>query len=110
MPFVLAFGVFAEDVDFDVEEAAGSEGVEAGGCVGMGDDGNFYFVACDGGDGEADAFDSDGALRDDVTGEGVGELDAKAPVGVGCIGSDGGEGEEGRGAVDMTLDDVASEG
>jgi hypothetical protein len=38
---LLAFGVFAEDVDFDVEEAAWGESVEAGGGVGVGDDGNF---------------------------------------------------------------------
>ncbi len=106
---MLAFGVFAEDVDFDVEFGAGGEGVEAGGRVGVGDDGYFDFVAGDGGDGEADALDGDGALGDDVTGERVGKLNAEAPVGVGGVGRDGGESEKGCGAVDMTLDDVASE-
>ena len=107
---LLTFGVFAEDVDFDVEGGAGGERAEAGGGVGVGDDGYFYFVADDGGDGEADAFDGDGALGDDVTGEGFGELDAKAPVGIGGSGRDGSECEEGGGAVDVALDDVAAEG
>jgi len=89
-----AFGVFAEDIDFDVKGGAGGEGVEAGGSVGVGDDGDFDFVAEDGGNGEADAFDGDGALGDDVTGEGVGDSQAEAPVGgLGCGGCDGGEGE-----------------
>ena len=79
---LLPLGVFAEDVDFDVEGAAGGEGAEAGGGVGVGDDGYLYLVADDGGYGEADAFDGDGALGNDVTGEGFGELDAEAPVGV----------------------------
>ncbi len=38
--FLLTFGVFAEDVDFDVEGGAGGEGAEAGGGVGVGDDGD----------------------------------------------------------------------
>ena len=105
-----AFGVFAENVYLNVEQAAGSEGAETGGRVGVGDDGDFDFVVDDGGDGEADAFDGDGALGDDVAGEGVGEADAETPVSFGCVGCDGVEGEEGGGAVDMALNDVASEG
>jgi len=107
---LLALGVFAEDVDLDVQGGAGSEGVEAGGSVGVGDDGYFDLVAEDGGDGEADAFDGDGALGDDVAGESFGELDAEAPVCVWGVWGDGGEGEESGGAVDVALDDVASEG
>ena len=38
------------------------------------------------------------------------ELDAKAVVGLGGCGCDGCQGEEGCGAVDVALDDVASEG
>jgi hypothetical protein len=64
-------GVFAEGVHFDVERAAGGQGVEAGGRIGVGDDGYLYLVAKDGGDGEADAFDGDGALGNDVAGEGL---------------------------------------
>ena len=104
-----ALGVFAEDVDFDVERAARREGAEAGGGVGVGDDGDLYFVVENGCDGEADSFDGYRALRDDVTGESFGELDAEAPVGVWCVGGDGSEGEQGRCAVDVSLDDVASE-
>ncbi|MDB6032039.1 MAG: hypothetical protein JWM16_2377, partial [Verrucomicrobiales bacterium] len=68
-----------------------------------------YLVADDGGYGEADAFDGDGALGNNVAGEGFGELDAEAPVGLGRGGRDGGEGEKHCGSVDMALDDVASE-
>ena len=105
-----AFGVFAEDVDFDVEQAAGGERAKAGGLVGVGDDGDFYFVGDNGSDGEADAFDGDRALGDDVAGEGVGETDAETPVGLGRVGCDGVECDEGGGAVDMALNDVAAEG
>src|ERR1700761_4245103 len=105
-----AFGVFAKNVYLNVEQAAGSEGAETGGLVGVGDDSDFDFVVDDGGDGEADAFNGDGALGDDVAGEGVGETDAKTPVSLGRVGCDGLEGEEGGGAVDMALNDVASEG
>ena len=80
MPLQLAFGVFAEDIYFDVNGGARGEGVEAGGGVGVGDDCNLDFVAEDGGDGETDAFDGDGSLWDDVTGEGVGDSKAEAPV------------------------------
>ena len=106
---MLALGVFAEDVYLDVDEAAWFQRVEAGGGVGVGDDGDLYFVADDGGDGEADALDGDGALWNDVTGEGLGQKDSETPVGVRCIWGDGVEGEEGCGSVDMALDDVASE-
>lgn len=57
--FVPAFGVFAEDVDLNVERGAGSQGVETGGRVGVGDDGYLNFLADDGGDGEANAFNRD---------------------------------------------------
>ena len=76
----------------------------------MGDDGDFDHLVEDGGDGETDAFDGDGALGDDVAGEGFGKLDAQAPVGVWGVRSDWVEGEQGGGAVDVALDDVASEG
>ena len=105
----MPLGVFAEDVDFDIEQAAGSEGAEAGGLVGVGDDGDFDLVTADGGDGETDAFNGDGALRHDVMGKVVGKLDAKAPVGMGCLGRDGVERKKDDGAVDVALDDVAAE-
>ena len=111
MFLLLAFGVFAKDVYFNVECGTGGQRVEAGGGIGVGDDCNLDFVADDGGDGEADAFDGDGALRDDITDEGVGNLEAEAPVrGFGGGGCDGREGQEGAGAVDVTLNDVSSEG
>ena len=65
---MLAFGVLAKDIDLDIEQAAGRQWAQAGGGVGVGDDGYLYLVAEDGGDGEADAFDGDGALGDDVAG------------------------------------------
>ena len=76
---MLAFGVFSEDVYFDVEGGAGGEGVEVRGGVGVRDDGDLDEVAGDGGDGEADAFDGDGALGDDVSGEGVGGMLSEGP-------------------------------
>src|SRR5262249_46593252 len=75
-----ALGVFAEDVGLDVEGGAGDEGAEAGGSVGVGDDGDLDDVVGDGRYGEADAFDGDGALRDYVASEGFGKLDAETPV------------------------------
>ena len=36
-----ALGVLGEDVDLDVEQGAGEQAVEAGGCVGVGDDGDL---------------------------------------------------------------------
>jgi len=104
-----AFCVFAEDINFDVEWGAGLEGVEAGGGVGVGDDRYLNIVALDGRYGETDAFDGDGALRDDVAGEGVGELDVKSPVGVGYVRCDWREGDESCGSVYVALNDVASE-
>jgi hypothetical protein len=76
----------------------------------VGDDGYFDLVAGNGGYGEADAFDGDGALGYDVAGEGFGELDAQAPVCFGGVRGDGVQGEQSCSAVDVTLDDVASEG
>ena len=34
------FGVFGEDVDFEVDGVAGTQGVQVGGGVGVGDDGD----------------------------------------------------------------------
>ncbi len=42
---LLALGVSGEDVGFDVDGVAGLEGVEAGGLVGVGDDGDLDFGA-----------------------------------------------------------------
>ena len=107
---LLPFGVAGQDVGLDVDQAAGGERVQAGGGVGVGDDGDFYDVAVDGGDGEGDALDGDGTLGDDVLGEGVGKLKAEAPVGGWGGGVDGVEGEEGGGAIDVALDDVSAQG
>lgn len=76
----------------------------------MGDDGYLDFAADDGGYGEADAFDSDGALGHDVAGEAFGELEAEAPVGLRGVWGEGRQGDEGGGAVDVALNDVAAEG
>ena len=105
-----AFGVFAEDIDLDVERRAGDERAEAGGRVGVGNDGHFDPVARDGSHGEADAFDGDGAFFDDVAGEGVGKGETQAPVGrLGRGGVDGVEGDEGACAIDVSLHDVSAE-
>ena len=77
----------------------------------MGDDGDGDFVVVDGGYGEADALDGDGAFFDDVGGEGGGDGEAEAVVGgVGLVRVEGFEGQEGGCVVDVTLDYVASEG
>src|SRR6266849_8338336 len=84
--------------------------MEAGGCVGVGDDGYGDLIANDGGYGEADAFDGDGAFLDYVAGELGGNGEAEAPVG-GCgVGVDWLEGEQVGSAIDVALDYVASEG
>ena len=106
----LAFGVFAEDIDLDIERAAGSEGAQAGCGVCVGDDGDLDLVVGDGGYGEGDAFHGDGAFFDDVAGEGVGDGEAEAVIGGLGIGGNGVEGDEGCGPVDVPLNDVASEG
>ena len=107
--FFLSLDVFAKDVDLDVEGSASGEGAETGGLVGMGDDGDFYHVVDDGGDCEADAFDGDGTLGDDVTSEGLGELDAETPIGIGLAENDRREGDQRGGTVDVALNDVATE-
>ncbi len=89
---------------------SGREGVEAGGGVSVGDDGDLDLIALDGGYGEADAFDGDGSLGDDVAGECVGQPDVEAPVCFGRVRCNGSEGDEGGGAVDVALHDVAAEG
>jgi hypothetical protein len=102
-------GVLAEDIDLDIERVAGRQRAKAGGGVGVGDDGYLDLVVDDGGYGEADAFDRDGALRDDVAGEVFGELEAEAPVGLRGVWGEGRQGDEGGGAVDVALNDVAAE-
>lgn len=108
-------GVFGEDVDFKIEWIAGLEGVEIGGGVGVGDDGDGDLCfpcrgVVDGGDGEGDAFDGDGAFFDDVAGERCGRGEVEEPVGVfGCALSDGGESVEVADAVDVALHDVSAE-
>ena len=44
------------------------------------------WLPVDTGDGEADAFDRDGALGDDVGREGFGDFDGETPVGGGAFG------------------------
>ena len=105
---MLAFSVFAEDVDLDVEEGAGDKGVETRGGVGVGDDGDLDHVVHDGGDSEADSFYGDGALRNDVSSESFGELDTQAPVGLGLVGRDRCEREQRGCAVYVALDYVAT--
>jgi len=75
----------------------------------MGDDGDLDLVAVDGGDGEGDSFDGDGALFDDVAGERVRDGEAEAVIGGFGVGGDGLKGDEGGGGVDVTLHDVAAE-
>jgi hypothetical protein len=76
----------------------------------MGNDGDRDFVADDGGYGEADAFDGDGALFDDVAGERIGNGETETPVGIDeRFRSDGLESNEGACAVYVALYDMAAE-
>ena len=102
--------IFAEDVDFDVKQGAGHEGAEAGGGIGVGNDGNFDLVAGDRGDSEADALDGNGALFYDVPGEIVRDGEVEAVVGFSHAGVDWVERDERSGAVYVALDNVAAEG
>ena len=107
--FAPTFGVLAEDIDFDVEGVSGRQGSEVGCGVRVRNDGNLDLVVVDGGDGQGDAFDGDRAFFDDVAHERVGDGEAKAVVGGVAVEGDGIECDEGRGGVDVTLDDVSAE-
>ncbi len=109
----LGGGVFREDVGLEIDGRAGREGVQVGGFVGVGDDGDFDAREVRGEvsrDGEADAVYGDGALRDDLRGELIGELEGETPVGGVEVGVKREDGEEFSGRVDVALDDVAAEG
>ena len=56
--------VFAEDVEFQVDDGAHTDVAEVGVLEGVGDDGHLEGVAGGVADGEADAIDGDGALVD----------------------------------------------
>jgi hypothetical protein len=79
----IAFDVFTEDIDFQVDGVAGDAVGDVGVPVGVGDDGDF-------GDGrmrrglpsgysEAYAVDGEGTLPDDVRGEVSGDMNAEEP-------------------------------
>ena len=105
----LAFGVFGEDVDFDVDGCAGCQGVNGGSGVGVGDDGNGDDVIDQPGDGERDAVKGDGALGGNVAGELGGNLDTQAPVGGDEVGGvNGFEVDHSANSVDVALHDVAT--
>jgi hypothetical protein len=104
----LGCGVFREDVGLDIYGSAGLERVQVGGLVGVGDDRDLDAREIDTRDRETDAVYGDGALRDDLRGELIGELEGETPVGGGEVGVKGKNGEEFSGGVDVTLDDVAA--
>src|SRR4051794_39115347 len=65
-----------EDITFDVDTISGSAGVEVRGGPGVGDNGYFDETVFDGGDGQADAVNSDRAFIDEVGIEVLGDSDS----------------------------------
>ncbi len=106
----LAFGVFAEHVHLDVERAAWGKGVQTGRCVGVRNDGDLDILPVQRSDRQADAFDGDRALGDDVAGECFGDTKTESPVGLRGIRRDGVKRNQSGGAVDVALHDVAAKG
>ena len=96
--------VFTYKIEFQVDQAAGGDGLDIGMFEGIGDDGDVEFGSFDIEDGEADAIEADGAFFDDEVAEFFGEFEAKFPAAV-LVGAF----EAGGGGVDMSLDDVTVE-
>jgi hypothetical protein len=123
-------GELDQDVGLDVYRGADSERVEVSAQVGEREDGDGDGVVLrprrrrtiargpsfDSGDGEAYAFNGDGAFGDHPPADAGGDADLESPIrgvaieiGAG-LGDDGIEGGEDAGCIDVTLNDVAAEG
>jgi len=98
------FGVFGEEVGFEVDELAGFGGLEVGDLDGMGDDPEDGGGWGEVGDGEGDAVDGEGSFVDAVFVDVGGEGDFEAVVLAAW-----GEVEDPAGGVDVALDEVAAE-
>ena len=97
------FDVFGEHIEFQVDSVTDFSGAEVGGFARVGDDPGGEVIRANFGDGEADAIDGDGALEDEVAG-GLGrEGDLEEE-----IGAAGFQLEDGGGAIDVALDEVAA--
>ena len=66
--FQIAFDVFSQDIAFEIYGFADFFVADVGVFVGEGDHCDFGEASVPAGDGEADAVDGDGALRDDEIG------------------------------------------
>ena len=100
----IAFDVLTEDVGFQVDGVAGGTICNVSVLVGVGDHGNFGDAAMPAGDGEANAVDGEGTLRNHVGGEAGGDVDAQEP-GVAML-LEMGDVADG---VDVAEDEVAAE-
>ncbi len=104
LTFKPKYNCFCEDVGFEVHGPAEWAAGEGGAVEGGGDEGHFKMIVFYGGDGEADAVEGDGALRDDKFGE-----FGRGAEGQACFVGAVAPGEEFGDAVDVALDDMAIE-
>ena len=106
----LLLGVLGQRVHFNVEGAAGLQGVQGRDRVGVRDDRDRDDVTEDGGHGERDALDRDRALRSDVPAQSGRDGKAQPPVTGGLVRwVNGLQREERADAIDVALYDVAAE-
>src|ERR1700751_5732766 len=78
--FEIAFDVFPQDIAFEIYGVADFFVADVSVFVGEGNYGDFGEAGVPASDGQADAVDGDGALRDDVAGELFGDFDAVPPI------------------------------
>src|SRR5262245_53423781 len=106
----VALDVFAENVDFEVDGVAGGAVADIGVLIGVGDDGDVGDGVFPAGDGEANAVDGNGALRDDIPSECSGDVNAEEPAliagGVRAFRSEAGDSAD---RIHVTEDEVAAE-
>src|SRR6266566_3266710 len=76
----VALDVFSQDVAFEVNRVAGLSVADVGVVIGIRNDGRFRDAMVPPRDGEADAVNGDGSLRNDVARQLIGHSDAVPPV------------------------------
>jgi len=109
-------GQLYQDIGFDVDGCAWGQGVQVGAPVSQRKNCDGDRLAVKVGDGEADAFDGDGAFVDHPGADVLGDMDFEGPVGAVLVESRTGwidyriEGAQDPAAIYVALDDVAAEG
>ncbi len=96
--------IFADDIEFQIDQAAGIDPMDIRMIEGIGDDGDIEFRSFHIENGEADAVEADGAFFDDQTAEFFWEFEAEFPAAFEIVAVDAG-----CGGIDMALDDVTVE-